>query len=213
MFEYSVIVTISKQGKASKILSKLKEVDVKGGTIVYGKGTASNEILKFFEYTSIKKEILFTVIKKERENEILEYMSKCFNFHKPNTGIAFSMPLIEVVTTNEHAKEGKKENLDMEYEVVFVVVDNHRGDEVVSIANRYGAKGATIIHGRGSGVHEKGSIFNITIEPEKEIVMMLIKANKHQEVVDGLSKELDIKSPGNGIIFSASVNQALGLVE
>lgn len=213
MFEYSVIVTIIKRGKASKILSKLKAVDVKGGTIVYGEGTASSEILKFFEYTSIEKEIMFNVIKKERETEILEYMSKCFNFDKPNTGIAFSMPLIEVVTNKEDIKQGKKEKSNMKYEVVFVVVDNHRGDEVVSIANRYGASGATIIHGRGSGVHEKGSIFNITIEPEKEIVMMLIKADKHQEVVDGLSKELEISDPGNGIIFSASVNQALGLRE
>lgn len=211
---YSVLIAILRKGRASKALKTLKDTGVTGGTIVYGEGTASNEILKFLEYTSIKKELLFCVIESKNEAPALKRLNKKMDLNKASNGIAFSMPLLEVIGSkskmNDQQREEQKE---MSHEVIFVVVDNHRGEEVVSVAEKYGSTGATIIHGRGSGVHEKASIFNITIEPEKEIVMLLVKADKHDEIFEGLSSDLKIKEPGQGIIFSASVNQAVGLVD
>lgn len=214
MFEHSVIVSVLKRGKASKMLKILKDNQVKGGTIVYGEGTAHNDFLKFLDYDHEHKEILFSVIDREDENKLIEVLNEKFHYEKKNHGIIFTIPLKEVITNKSRSPRSEiKENSQMEYEVIFVVVDNHRGEEVVEIANKYGSKGATIIHGRGSGIHEKGSVFNITIEPEKEVVMLLVKSEKHAQIIDGLSADLNIDEPGNGIIFSASVNQALGLVE
>ena len=211
---YSVAVIILKNGLGSKALQLLKNTGATGATIVYGSGTASSEILKFFEYTSIKKEVVLSVIDSKDEEKVFKALNDKLKFVKPNTGIAFTVPLTDVVGSNSKMNSAEREeNLEMGYEVIFVVVDNHRGDEVVSIAEKYGSKGATIIHGRGSGVHEKASIFNITIEPEKEVVMMLVKTEKHEEILKGLSEDLNIKDPGQGIIFSASVNKAIGLVD
>ena len=211
---YSVAVAILKKDKGSKALKLLKDIGVTGGTIVYASGTANSEVLKFLEYTSIKKEILFSVINSQDESKVLETLNNKLDLEKANNGIAFTIPLTEVIGSGSKInKEDRKETIDMTYEVIFVIVDNHRGEEVVSIAEKYGSKGATIIHGRGSGIHEKASIFNITIEPEKEIVMMLVKTEKHDEILNGLSEDLNIQDPGQGIIFSASVNQALGLVD
>ena len=43
--------------------------------------------------------------------------------------------------------------------------------------------------------------------------MLLVKSEIHDEILAGLSKELNITQPGQGIIFSASVNKAIGLVD
>lgn len=211
---YSVLVSVLKKGKASKALKALKEVDVTGGTIIYGKGTANDEILKFLEYTSIKKEILLSVIDSKDEDMALNQLNNKLNLDKTSGGIAFTIPLTDVIGSKSKINDAeRKESIKMEYEVIFVVVDNNQGEKVVSIAEKYGSKGATIIHGRGSGIHEKASIFNITIEPEKEIVMLLVNSEVHEEVLNGLSEELKIKDPGQGIIFTASVNRAIGLVD
>lgn len=214
MFEKSAIISVLKRGKASKMLKALKDNGVKGGTIVYGDGTAGNEFLKMIDYDHVHKEVLFSVIDRKDESRLLNLLNEKFQLHKANHGIVFTVPLKEVITNKGRMpRTDKKESTQMNYEVIFVVVDNHRGDEVVEIANGYGAKGATIIHGRGSGVHEKGSIFNITIEPEKEVVMILVKEDVHEEIIEGLAKDLKIDEPGNGIIFSAGVTNAVGLVE
>lgn len=214
MFEYSAIVVVQKKGKASRVLKLFKDNGITGGTIVYGDGTANNHFLKMFDYDHIQKEVLFSVVSRSKEEEMLQLMDKKFHLHKPDHGIAFTIPLKEVISTKErNRRDDEKREEKMSHEVIFVVVDNHRGDEVVEVANSLGAKGATILHGRGSGVHEKGSIFNIAIEPEKEIVMLLVNEDKHSEIIDGLSEQLKIDEPGNGIIFSAGVNRAIGLAE
>lgn len=211
---YSVLVAIVKKGKASKALKSLKEVGVSGGTIVYGEGSATSEILKFLEYTSIKKEILISIIDCEDEDKTLNQLNKTLKLETSSSGIAFTIPLTDVIGSKSKINNAEREeSVNMQHEVIFVVVDNHEGDKVVEIASKYGSKGATIIHGRGSGIHEKASIFNITIEPEKEIVMLLVKSEIHDEILAGLSKELNITQPGQGIIFSASVNKAIGLVD
>lgn len=214
MYEHSVIISVVKRGKASKVLHALKNEGVSGGTIVYGQGTADSSILKLFDLDHTRKEVLLSVVKRDIKDRVLANIVEKFHFDKPNTGIIFTVPLIEVITNKQrYDRLEVKERDKMSHEVIFVVVENHRGEEVVEIANSYGAKGATIIHGRGSGLHEKGSIFNITIEPEKEIVMLLVSKDKHAEIIDGLSSDLNIDEPGNGIIFSAGVSQAFGLVE
>lgn len=211
---YSVLVAVIKKGKASKALKALKDVGVTGGTIVYGEGTANDEILKFLDYTSVKKEILISVIDSEDEDTALVKLNKSLELKKASRGIAFTIPLTDVIGSGSKINEAEREgSIKMQYEVIFVIVDNKRGEEVVKVAEKYGSKGATIIHGRGSGVHEKASIFNITIEPEKEIVMLLVKSEVHAEILNGLSEDLNIKAPGQGIIFTASVNQAIGLVD
>jgi len=36
------------------------------------------------------------------------------------------------------------------YQALYVIIDRHEGQKAVAIAQENGAKGATLIHGRGS---------------------------------------------------------------
>jgi nitrogen regulatory protein PII len=72
-------------------------------------------------------------------------------------------------------------------------------------------KGATIINGRGSGIHETAKLFNMEIEPEKEIVLILAKEDIVKGIVEQISLDLEIEKPGNGIIFIQEVHQTYGI--
>lgn len=211
---HSVFITIVEKGKASKILEESKKVGVKGGTIVYGKGTASGGLLHLLELYEIKKEILVMVLENRIIEDLIVHLNEKFHFEKTNHGIAFSIPLTNVMGyTNKNSenyitdRSGK-----MNYDAVFVIVERGNADEVIEVADKSGARGATVIHGRGSGVHEKGSIFNIVIEPEKEIVLMLVQSDKTESIISSIKEELDIDKPGKGIIFVTNVDKAIGLV-
>lgn len=211
---HSVFITIVEKGKASKILEESKKVGVKGGTIVYGKGTASGGLLHLLELYEIKKEILVMVLENRIIEDLIVHLNEKFHFEKTNHGIAFSIPLTNVMGyTNKNSenyitdRSGK-----MNYDAVFVIVERGNADEVIEVADKSGARGATVIHGRGSGVHEKGSIFNIVIEPEKEIVLMLVQSDKTESIISSIKEELDIDKPGKGIIFVTNVDKAVGLV-
>ena len=51
------------------------------------------------------------------------------------------------------------------------------------------------------------------IEPEKEVVIILSKKDKTEDIVSSIREELKLDEPGNGILFVQEINKAYGLYE
>ena len=102
---------------------------------------------------------------------------------------------------------------NLDYQAIFVIVDKGSMDDVLEAAESAGSTGGTVIHGRGSGTKEKETLFNIEIEPEKEIVLILSKVDKTQSIVDAINERLNLERPGAGIIFVMDVSRTVGLFE
>ncbi len=98
-----------------------------------------------------------------------------------------------------------------EYQAIFTVVDKGKGQDVVDVATQAGAKGATLINARGSGIHETSKLFNMEVEPEKEMVLILAKHDIVQDIISAITHELDLEKPGNGILFVQEVHQTKGI--
>ena len=65
------------------------------------------------------------------------------------------------------------------YKCIFAIVNNGFSEEAMDAARACGARGGTILHGRGTISKVAETLFNITIKPEKEIVM-IITDNEHK---------------------------------
>lgn len=95
---------------------------------------------------------------------------------------------------------------------MYVIVDRHQGQKAIHIAQDNGAKGATVIHGRGSGEAVKSKLFlSMNIEPE--MVIMLVKKDMAEKIQKEIYDQMDLASQGKGIIYSLPVNHVAGLVE
>jgi len=97
--------------------------------------------------------------------------------------------------------------------VIISVVNRGKAEDVIEAAQATGSKGGTIINGRGSGIHETTKLFNMVIEPEKEVVMILSKEDVAENIIAAIREKLEIDKPGNGIIFVQDVNQVYGIYE
>ena len=92
------------------------------------------------------------------------------------------------------------------YEMILCIVNAGFSSNVMDAAKAVGAKGGTIIHGRGTANAEAEEFFRITIQPEKDIVMMIVDKNIKDDVL-----HVGLKTAGQGIAFSVPVNAAIGL--
>lgn len=201
-------------GKGSKALKLAKKLGAKGGTIFLGGGTVGNEFLNKLGLLEIRKEIFITIFDKDLEDIFYDEMSKKFSLDKPNKGIAFSMSLKRFLRIGEAKNLTNIENKDVknvDYEAIFVIVDKGLSDTVLDSAKSAGSKGGTVIHGRGSWTEAKEKLFNIEIEPEKDIVLILSKEEEAKKIVEAIKEGLNICEPGTGIIFVLDVNRTLGL--
>ncbi|NLZ80463.1 MAG: P-II family nitrogen regulator [Clostridiales bacterium] len=212
--DYEILFVVVNFGVGSKIIRSMKNHGLNGGTAFLGKGTIKNHFLELLDLNDIRKEIIFSMAESVVIQEAANGIVKEFAFHKANHGIAFTIAVANLIGVRNcsytEKKEGRGVDIAMQH-AIFVVVDRGQAEFVIEAAEAAGSKGGTIINGRGSGVHETQKVFNIEIEPEKEIVMILAEDAITDKIVDKIREELNIDEPGKGILFVLDVSKTFGL--
>lgn len=99
------------------------------------------------------------------------------------------------------------------HEVIFCIVNAGFSDEVMDAAREFGARGGTVIRARGTANSEAEKLFNIAIQPEKEIVMILIDSKLKDNILHALYRAVGLNTPGQGIAFTMPVDDVVGLTE
>lgn len=209
-----VLMSIVKDGLASKFVEEARKAGSKGATIIRANGTVNSKWMNLLGIHDVDREIVLSVIPADNQYDIQKHVYKKMELDKDGKGVMFTFN-----TSSCYGNNAVQANLEEEVEnmpghqLVVTIVERGLGDEVVETARDVGAVGATIVHGRGVGSHENSRLFNIQIEPEKEIVFMVVENEHVDEVNQAISKDLKINEPGHGLLFTMDVNQASGLFE
>ena len=98
-----------------------------------------------------------------------------------------------------------------QHEVIFCIVNAGYSDAVMDAAKEFGARGGTVIHARGTANKEAEKRFEITVTPEKEMVMILVPSEIRDDILHALYRSVGLKTPGQGIAFSMPVDSVVGL--
>ena len=101
--------------------------------------------------------------------------------------------------------------MEFKHEVIFCIVNAGFSDAVMDAARQFGARGGTVIHARGTANKEAEKLFEITVQPEKEIVMILVPTEIKNDILHALYRAVGLNTPGQGIAFSMPVDDAVGL--
>lgn len=102
---------------------------------------------------------------------------------------------------------------EYKHEVIMCIVNSGFSDSVMDAAREFGARGGTVIRARGTANAEAEKLFNIAIQPEKEIVMILVDSKIKNDILHALYRAVGLKTPGQGIAFSMPVDDVVGLTE
>ncbi len=214
---FELVYVIVKYGMGSKVLQAAKEYGFRGGTVCLGKGTIANPILTFLGLEDSRKEILLFGADLETSEAAMEKLASKFRFDKQGHGIAFATAACRIVGVScylgDHIGKDEESMEGSRYQNIITIVNKGKAEEVVEAAEKAGSKGGTIINARGSGIHETTKVFNMEIEPEKEMVMILAKREEADKIIQAISESQKLDQPGNGIIFVQNVERTYGIYE
>ena len=213
---FELIYVIVNYGMGSKVLQKAKKHGITGGTIFLAKGTVNDSLLNFLSIYEEKKEIVLMGTDSNTADQILFELNKKFQFEKPNHGIVFTTSMCAIVGCLRYKSEEYEERRGVNnsmYQNIITIVNRGKAEEVIEAAKAAGSKGGTIINARGSGENETSRLFNMDIEPEKEMVLIVSKKDVTEAIVATIRETLEIDKPGNGIIFIQDINKTYGVYE
>ncbi|WP_232718581.1 P-II family nitrogen regulator [Bacillus sp. FJAT-45037] len=222
---HQLFVTIVKKNQASKLVKAAKEAGAEGATILYARGSGIHENKEFLGIPmENEKELILTVAKQRIMKNIVEAVVRAGSLNQSGKGIGFIISLPHITGISHLKKEidetdddFKMEGVDfmaeehIPFELIVTIVNKGEADLVLDSSMEAGAEGGTVINGRGSGIHEKATFFNIPIEPGKDVVLTLIHQKRREKVLKAIETGVGLNESGKGIAFVIDVERVVGI--
>jgi nitrogen regulatory protein PII len=211
--------------KIQVISSVFEEEKVRFHFISKAKGTASSEILDLLGIGASEKAVILCLEQNIMVPVLLREVRKKLGFHSPGAGIAFTVPLSginnpilqvfkESILKNEKIaveNEGGTMSGEIKNDLIISIINQGYCDEFMTTAREAGATGGTVINARGLAHQGPVKFFGVSVQDEKEIIIMLAQREKKTPIMQAVSQAYGITSKAEGIVFSLPVDQVMGL--
>lgn len=213
-FQPALLCVIVSEKQTKRIAAVAHDNNSPVGTFMYGEGSVREKFLRFLGLDNVRREIAFFINDLEHILQLSEAFDKELNFNPKNTGIQFIVPLSKMVGTilsDEKVIRGEKKEEDIMHQAIVTIVDRGLAPSVVEVAQDAGAQGGTILHGRGTGRYQVKKIFNMEIEPEKEIILIIAKTEEVDKICKAINDDLGLDQPNTGILFTFPLLETKGM--
>ena len=97
------------------------------------------------------------------------------------------------------------------HEMIFCIINSGFAESVMDAARAAGATGGTIISGHGTANQIAEELHQITIQPEKEIVMIIVPSEIKDKVMTSINNSNNLMSESSGITFSLPLTHVIGI--
>lgn len=191
-------------------------------SVTHGHGLAENEILELLGLDENRKSILVAVLTQGQTAILFHQLNEKLDIKKHGKGISFTVPLssasgfldrlTRTAGTQDHSEE--EEPLmtpPYPYELIITIVQKGFAETVKASATKAGARGGTMLHALGLGGAESAKFLGIHIQPEKELVLLVVEREHRKPVMQAILDSCGIATEGRGICFSLPVSDAVGL--
>ncbi|HEX7086597.1 MAG TPA: P-II family nitrogen regulator [Vicinamibacterales bacterium] len=95
--------------------------------------------------------------------------------------------------------------------LIVTIVRKGWGSTVLDASVKAGARGGTVLFGRGAGINEQEKIFGMSIEPEKEILLTIVDQSQVDAVLAAVVEAGELNQTGRGIAFVLPVDRVAGV--
>jgi hypothetical protein len=108
-------------------------------------------------------------------------------------------------------REGGQRMGDIKNDLIISIINQGYSDEFMTAAREAGATGGTIINARGLAHEGPVKFFGVSVQDEKEIILMLIGRDKTLPIMQAISRSYGITTKAAGLIFSLPADMVMGL--
>jgi hypothetical protein len=189
-----------------------------------GRGTASSEVLDLLGIGADDKAVVICLEQEILAPILLKEVRQKIGRHSPGVGIAFSIPLSgintpilrvfkESILKNTKIIPGQEKPMKTEInnDLIISIINQGYSEEFMRVAREAGATGGTVINARGLAHSGPVKFFGVSVQDEKEIVLVLSSREQKVPIMQAVSQACGITTEAGGIVFSLPVDQVMGM--
>ena len=187
-------------------------------------GTASSDILDLLGLDLSEKIVAVCFAPDEKIEAIKDRIKEDLRLEGAGRGIAFEITISglsrpsfnlisgeiteKIKTMEENGENAMKDN---SHELILSVINRGYSDELMHAAKTAGAVGGTVINARHAGIEETIKFYGISVQEEKEIVLIVTQKENKTAIMKEISKNCGLNTKAQGIVFSLPVDEVMGV--
>ena len=153
------LISVVNPGAMERVCEIAAALDLPQTVAMLGHGTAAKSMLDLLGIESTEKRIIMTVANSEKAQQFIKDMRQQLYIGIPGHGIVIAIPIKSVGggKTLAYLNNGEQQparytpELNGKYELIVIVANEGRTDQVMNAARAAGATGGTVLHGKGTG--------------------------------------------------------------
>ena len=174
---------------------------------LHGRGTAMQGMLDLLGIESNEKRVVLTVANEEKTAQLIAAQRRYLHLGVPGHGFVIAIPIKSVgggkavAYMNGDTKNAKyTPAINYDYELIVAISNEGSTDMVMNAARAAGARGGTVLHGKGTGSKDAPKFYNISIADEKEVIL----------IVSTAGQKAGPDSKAGSIVFSIPTTEVAG---
>lgn len=211
------IITVIPNDSLGKLLKICRDLKHTVSLSALCKGTAEKSMLDLLGIEDNEKRLVMTIADNENTKKLFKELKHKIQIGFPGRGVAISVPVKSVgggktvaYLNSDNTLEKKTPEINYSYELIVVISNEGYTDTVMKAARASGARGGTVIHGKGTGSKETQKFYNLSIASEKEVILILSASEQKAEIMKSILKDAGPDSKAGSVIFSLPVNNIAG---
>ena len=101
-------------------------------------------------------------------------------------------------------------SLNYRYELIIAIANEGSTDLVMNAARAAGARGGTVLHGKGTAAKDTQKFYNISIAEEKEVLLIVAGAAQKAAILPAILKKAGPGTKASALVFSLPTTEVAG---
>lgn len=211
------LISVVNPGAMDRVCEIAAALDLPQTVTLLGHGTAVQSMLDLLGIESTEKRVIMTVANPEKTRKFIKEMRQQVYIGIPGHGIIMAVPIKSVGggKTLAYLNNGEQQSarytpeLSDRYELIVIVANEGRTDQVMNAARAAGATGGTVLHGKGTGSQNK-KFYNVSIAAEKEVILMVAPSDRKAAIMQSVLHHAGPDSDAGAVLFSLPVSEVAG---
>ena len=210
------VISIVNPGMAPRMNAITSSLELPLSIELLGRGTATKSILDLLGLSEREYHIIMTIADRERTAKIIDEARRNLYIDAPGQGIIVATPIKSVgggktlANLNGGRPTEGAPDINYNYEIVLVVANEGHTDTVMEAAREAGARGGTVLHGKGTGSQDAAKFFGVSIASEKEVILIVAKSSEKAEIMRAIINKAGTQTDAGAVVMSLPVSAIAG---
>lgn len=216
--ELYYMIGVTERKKSQPLLDICKELNMPMVLTNLARGTATSEHLSLHNLDRSEKAVVSTVTDAAGVRRLMRQAKLKLYIDIPGNGIMMAIPLKSVAggrtlayLTGGKALEGGKPDMDFEYELIVVILNEGYSELVMDAARAAGARGGTVLHAKGTGAAVSEKFLGVSLAQEKDMVYIVASSKQKAEIMRSVSQNAGTGTKAGAICFTLPISEVAGL--